>query len=80
MSDRDMINAPSKWPCWPFLPVKRLNNSLRDKNLGVLIDEGKKTRTIYHVYMFDLPPSMEGQPKTEYANTDKMLEEGWRVD
>ena len=78
--DKEFIDDPDRWPNWPMLPVKRRDNSLANKNLGLLIDQGKKTRTVFHVYMFDLPDSFEDAPKTEYANTDAMVADGWRVD
>ncbi len=81
MTDKEMIDNPDLWPNWPFLPVKRRDNSLENKNLGVLIDENDSHRTVYHVYMFDLPKNgLKDKPKTLYPNTDTMIAEGWRID
>lgn len=86
--DGEFIRKPGEWPVWPYLPVKRKNNSLKDKNLGILyateelVKKGKPT--VYHLYLFDLPrdkklsdPSI---PKTEYESVEAMLDDGWMVD
>lgn len=80
--DLTMIRNPLRWPCWPWLPLKRRNNSLEDKNLGILCADGKSL-TVYHVYLFDLPKTkeeFESVPKSEYATHEAMLQDGWIVD
>lgn len=72
------------WPVWPFLPLKRKDNSLERKNLGVLCDDGfKDGYTIYHVYLFDLPQTVQGwkaAPRTHYKTVDELLADDWIVD
>lgn len=77
MTDKEIITDPDSWPCWPVLPLKRKNNSLEDKNLGILL-AGKLT--VYHVYMFDIPQDLSKEPKTKYNHVDELLADGWRVD
>lgn len=80
--DLAMVRNPGRWPCWPWLPVKRRNHSLEDKNLGLLVDDGKAP-TVYHVYLFALPKTPEAfkaAPQTRYATHEAMLADGWVVD
>jgi len=78
--DRDMILNEYKWPCWPFLPVKRKNSKLEDKNLGFILSSVGKI-TIWHEYMFDLKDGWQKScQKTEYNSVDEMLQDGWMVD
>lgn len=92
-TDATMIRKPMEWPCWPFLPVKRRNNNLADKNLGVILamqehDDAIKRKpgskfTVFHVYMFDAPKGKEAwdaAPKTEYDTVEALLQDGWEVD
>jgi hypothetical protein len=87
-ADAEFVRSAMMWPVWPYLPVKRKDNSLKDKNLGILyateelVKKGKPT--VYHLYLFDLPrdkklsdPSI---PKTEYESVEAMLDDGWMVD
>ena len=83
-NDRAFILNFTEWPCWPWLPLKRKNNSLEEKNLGVLCADGFKDGfTIYHVYLFGLPRSPEefkASPQTHYTTVDALLADGWAVD
>lgn len=81
--DRAFIERPDQWPRWPWLPLKRKNSELADKNLGVLIANGAKDYTVYHVNLFDLPMPIErfkASPRTTYLTLDALLADGWRVD
>lgn len=82
--NKKMMMDPDSWPCWPYLPVKRKNYSLKDKNLGLLTaDGGKEEKTIYHVYLFALPKTLQeflNSPTTVYPNIDELLADGWVVD
>ncbi len=80
--DKAMMQDCLQWPAWPYLPVKRKNNSLEDRNLGVLW-VGSSGLTVHHVYMFDLPPTAEEfkkMPSTVYKDLDSLLADGWIVD
>lgn len=87
-SDKQFILDYGSWPCWPYLPIKRKDNSLEKGNLGVLVateDFAKGVKVVvYHVYLFAIPrdkklsdPSI---PKTEYPSVEELLDDGWRVD
>lgn len=86
LHDRNFIANPDNWPCWPFLPVKRRDNSLENGNLGVLLStaEHKAGKMIvYLAYMFDWPQTPEGVKsikRIEYASVDDLLADGWMVD
>lgn len=92
--DQAFINDPGGWPIWPWLPLKRGNNELADKNLGVLwVGDLPETHArkrgpddrwvVWHVQLFDLPPNVEAfraSPHTIYPTLDALLADGWRVD
>lgn len=84
--DKTYIKAFASWWTWPFCPVKRGNNSLKDKNLGFLLateEHSKGKMVIYHLYMFLAPFSkeqLEAADKTQYDSIDAMLADGWVVD
>lgn len=91
MSDADMIKSLDYWPSWPFLPVKRRDRMMENKNLGCLIAteehhqaiKGNKPFVIYHVYMFKPPKTQaewDSSPKTEYQSLELLLADGWEVD
>lgn len=84
LDDRAFISDPNRWPCWPLLPIKRGNQQLNDKNLGVLFDtDPKKGYRVYHCYLFDLPMPQKQfaqVPHTDYATVDALLADGWMVD
>lgn len=80
-----MISDPDRWPCWPFLPVKKRGNppSISGKTLGLLcyteeFVERKKV-VVYHVYLFDVI-DLTACPTTEYASIDDLVAAGWEVD
>ncbi len=89
---KTMILDVEKWPSWPFLPLKRKDNSLANKNLGFLLAtkehddavKGTGTFCVYHLYMFDdLPLGKEewdAVSRTEYNTADDLLRDGWAVD
>ena len=84
-ADRDaaMIALPINWPMWPFLPLKRRDNDLEARNLGVLFDDGKKSKgkIVYHCYVFGMKPdTLKTCPKTEYESVSALLADGWVVD
>ncbi len=79
--DRQMIRETMRWGMWPFLPMKRKDNSLENKNLGCLYDDGEKgSIKIYHMYLFDPPKTLKGVAFTEYKDVMAMQADGWRVD
>jgi hypothetical protein len=89
--DAGMIRQYDTWPRWPFLPLKRKNHNLKDKNLGVLLAtqehadavKGSGKFRVYHVYMFQPPKGKaewDAAPRTEYDTVEAMLADGWIVD
>ena len=89
--DAAMIRDTDRWPAWPCLPLKRRNNSLEDKNLGVLLAteehrravNGRGKLRVYHGYIFSLPKTQEqwdATPRTEYDTIEELLADGWMVD
>jgi len=80
LEDKEMICNPMSWPHL-VLPLKRKDNSLRNRNLGIIFGYNKeKEIRIYHCYMFDMPPNMKNVPMTIYPNIDTLLADGWVVD
>jgi hypothetical protein len=80
---QDMILHPIKWPCWPYLPLKKANHNFEDKNLGILLDTDENRFTVYHVNLFAVPNSPEGWKaanKTPYQSVTDLLRDGWEVD
>jgi hypothetical protein len=83
-----MMQAPNRWPTWPFLPVLRL---LPDgsKQLGVLYDarhaSGRMgySSTVFLQNLF-LLPAVEAKllsgPRCVYDSLDALLDDGWLVD
>lgn len=86
MSDAIFIRQTMHWPMWPYLPIKRKNNELRDKNLGFLLDTEKSLSkdkvVIYHGYIHSKEhrENIKDLPKTEYTSVAAMLQDGWVVD
>lgn len=84
--DLTFLKDPDSWPNWPFLPIKRRDNSLVRKNLGVLVaseEYAKGHIIVNHVYLFSLPKTTEDWnacPKTEYDSLEALLRDGWIVD
>lgn len=87
--DKGFILDPNRWPCWPWLPLKRGDHSLENKNLGLLFHGSLETKeftkgfTIYHTNLFGLPRSKEEWakvPTTHYDTVDLLLADGWVVD
>lgn len=75
ISDKQMMTNARHWPSL-VLPLKRKDNSLENKNLGILINP---VPTIYHVYMFG-PMNLKTCAKTEYPDFDALIADGWKVD
>ena len=77
--ERKMMLDHEKWPCWPFLPVKRRNHKV-EPNIGVMCASKEDRWTVYHINMFDMPRDLATASKSEYATVDALLADGWVVD
>lgn len=90
MTAREMIEAPSKWPAWPALPLK--HREKRDaegmKLCGLLLDEGPLVShsgwNVYLVNLFDLPlpggwDAWDAKLYKSYASVEELVRE-WEVD
>lgn len=66
------IGEPSRWPMWPYLPLKRW----RDGEL----DCGHITVTDTTTVKVDLPGDGEHCRVIHYADVDALLADGWRID
>lgn len=84
MSDKDIMSNPDTWPCWPYLPVKRKDNSLEKGNLGFLLadqDFADGKFVIWHLYMFKVKrEDYDTAKKLEYSSIDDILKDGWIID
>lgn len=83
--DIRMINNPSGWPCWPFLPVKkRGDDNCFPWVMGVIAETdnvGWRT-TVYvgaNMYMFREKPLSACERKT-YESVEALVADGWMVD
>ncbi len=77
-----MVKDQDRWPCWPYLPVKRRDKNMESKNLGILWI-GTGGLIVHHTYLFGMPKTIEefkAMPKTEYQTHEAMLADGWEVD
>lgn len=89
--DRAMISDPTRWPRWPWLPVKRTNsNGLQcavvhaDKN-GVPYPEHNTSEIdVFATNMCEIknyfPTREMVASATRYPSIDAMLADGWVVD
>lgn len=82
-----MIRDQDKWPCWPYLPVKKAGKAhlgVEGKCLGLLlateelVNQGKPT--VYYVSLYDVPKDLASAPKKEYPTVEALLDDGWVVD
>lgn len=78
----------SKWPMWPILPMKRIQNG----NLETGIITPDYPSTIIHVNLFQTDliavtirqlksdGEVDGCKTTKYQDVWAMLDDGWKVD
>lgn len=78
-SDQDFIEAPEAWPCYPFLPVKRvIENAMQHAIIWA-----RTPTTVYHCGLFGLPTTVAGMcqlERTHYADAAAIVADGWEVD
>jgi hypothetical protein len=84
-----LIGNPERWPCYPFLPMRRVVEAATEHDLGVLYDLWGLRRipgfsaTVFRVNLLMLPATEEGWlevPREVFDTFDELFEAGWRVD
>lgn len=75
-----MMITPTRWPRWPFLPVKRWVDRIQEH--GFIYADG--TFTVYqHYFMLlqNVPEELAAIPKQhKYKSPEEVLAAGWIVD
>jgi hypothetical protein len=78
-----MISDPSRWPCWPFLPLKRPKaGGTWPPDMGLLW-AGSGGLTVHACNLLVVPPTaaeFRSLPSQTYASAEEMLDDGWLVD
>ena len=82
-----MFASPKRWPCYPFLPVKRRTDN--GDQLGLLYDAIGVSRTygykatVFLANLFGLPKTEDellALPKCVYDIFEELVDDGWIVD
>jgi hypothetical protein len=85
ISDKEFICDPSRWPQWPFLPMKRTLKDSSWPECGFLF-EGKWIIYLYNIFKLSTLSSEEAKKalmectKYEYSDVDALLADGWIID
>lgn len=88
--DSDMIDDPTKWPQWPWLPVKRFDTNNRLECAVVYADDS--TNVIF-AGLFSIDEAMEPIPsmpslrrlkadvkQLKYPSVAALVADGWMAD
>jgi len=83
MTDKEMMENPSKWPKWPVLPVKKHAVGVPEPEVG-LMAAGRPTQ-VYRIGLYDLQGGVLADvladvPYDEYTSVDDVVAAGWIVD
>jgi hypothetical protein len=81
--DLVMMADPSKWPCWPWLPMKRDRAGDRETAVLHADDFPDKPAYLYKINLFEIRsyfPTPEMEKTQQYDNFAAMLVDGWKVD
>jgi len=80
--DKQFIKNPSKWPNWPFLPLRKRDDGQHFPfRVGLLIESNEPNwqSTVYvDGNLFNL--ELTKTEKKVYASVDEMLNDGWEID
>ena len=77
--DVEMMQTPSEWPAYPYLPLKHSRDTIHGwPRLGFLI--AKQGFVVFAENMFGMP-EQPGFPQTEeYSSAEEVFAAGWLVD
>ncbi len=78
-----MMKNPSRWPRWPFLPLKRRNRDTPGgfPELGRLLSTSTTDDTVEPVvYLGTLFETMQGARTIKYTDLEAIVDDDWRVD
>jgi hypothetical protein len=87
--DLRFFQNPQLWVCHPFLPLSRVAQDSKERQLGVLYDARGVSGTygyactVFLANMFFLPPTEQqilALPKVTYDTFDELADDGWCVD
>jgi hypothetical protein len=82
VTEQQMMERPSLWPQWPWLPLKR--NSGRDLGCLYASSQGGNPVTFVGVNLFDMA-KLKDKPIPEWpgfrlVTPAELIKEGWIVD
>ena len=79
--EKEMMENPSRWPQWPFLPVKRYKGK-GFPDCGVLYDNREHLNTVFMINLWDIKGQKQllDSEKACYPSVDDVLRDGWVVD
>lgn len=84
--DLAFMKEPTRWPAWPFLPMKKPNKEQGWPDNGVLLDSGelgKGTKVepiIYRFNIFGDVPFDRSKITKKYDSLEAVQADGWQVD
>jgi hypothetical protein len=84
-----MMNAPHRWPLYPFLPLRRVRSEASEPALGMLYDAWGTSgtpghsATVFFGNVCSVPATEEAlftQPREVFDTFAEVYDAGWRVD
>ena len=78
----DMMASPGRWPCWPWLPLKRRSGQVWPECGLLRAVNDKLTEVVLGVNMWDgdLKAAVENAEKRMYDSFEAIVNDGWEVD
>lgn len=80
MDDKEMILSPSRWPCWPLLPLKRRTRDANDPECGFICATNQASKRVFLGNIFTAKGDMKSTKFLDYSDVDALLADGWQVD
>lgn len=81
MTDIEMIKDPTRWPSYPFLPVKKLNGTPTVYDFGLV--HAARPTIVTEANLFRLPATYEQYKALggkQYESIEALVADGWIVD